>query len=400
MRVARWLGVAGLWAVAGLGAAQAARVLQASPEGEVAVVRQVLLRFDTAVVAGGDPRAPAPFELRCNGRGPEGSARWLDDRRWVFDLARPLAAGQRCVLEARAGWQPLAGALEGRTRFEFSTGAPAVLQATPWPGSAVDEAQTFVLRLNGAVDLASVRRHAACEVEGLGERLGVRVVEGAERRAVLQALGREDRETRPPAEPWLLLACQRPLPPGARVRLVWAAGIAAADNPALVLRREQRFEWTVRQPFLAEFSCERENAQAECLPLAPMTLSFSAPLPRAQAAAIRLRPEAGGEPIAPVLGEGDTLGAVAWPAPHAPSSRWRIELPAVLTDDAGRPLANARAFPLAVGTAPLPPLARFAAAPLAVVEAPAAGDTGPATLAITLRHVQREWSMWYRSETT
>ncbi len=376
---AMWMG--------GAGVAEAARVLQASPEGEVAVVRQVLLRFDRAVVDGGDPRAAAPFELRCDGGTPEGSARWLDERRWAFDLAEPLPAGRRCTLEARPGWAPRDGPLEGPSRFTFSTGAPAVLQATPWPGSTIDEAQTFVLRLNGAVDAASVARHARCEVEGLGERQGVRLVDGAERATVLRALGRRSEAT---PERLVLLACQRPLPPGVRVRLVWATGIAAAGDASLAVRREQRFEWTVRPRFLAEFGCERENAEAACLPLAPMRLSFSAPLPRALAQAVRLVPEGGGETRAPKIGEGDTVGAVEWPAPHPPETRYRLVLPATVVDDAGRPLANAGAFPLAVGTAPLPPLAKFAAAPFAVVEAPPAGAAEPAMLALTLRHVQRD----------
>ena len=96
--------------------AAATRVVQASPQGEVATVNQVLLRFDADAVAAGDPRAAAPFELRCNGQPVAGSARWLDARRWAFDLARPLAAGQRCVLTQAAGWQPAGGALAQEPR--------------------------------------------------------------------------------------------------------------------------------------------------------------------------------------------------------------------------------------------------------------------------------------------
>ena len=75
-------------------------------------------------------------------------------------------------------------------------------------------------------DPASVRSAAWCEVEGPGERIPVRRIEGAERDAALRQL---QRETGPGHLE--LLTCQRPLPAGAGVRRVWGAGIAAAGRP-------------------------------------------------------------------------------------------------------------------------------------------------------------------------
>ena len=135
--------------------ATAARVAAVSPQGEVAVVRQVVVRFDGPVVPAGDPRAAAPFNLQCNGSAPRGNARWLDDRRWAFDLEAPLPAGQRCTLKPTG-----AQALEGPADFSFTTGAPAVLGVEPYPGVAIDEDQHFLLRLNGPVDAASVSANA------------------------------------------------------------------------------------------------------------------------------------------------------------------------------------------------------------------------------------------------
>ncbi len=119
----------------------------------------------------------------------------------------------------------------------------------------------------------------------------MRVLSGPERERTLRLLGRE-RDGGP--DRLLLLACQRPFAAGARVRLVWGRGIAAADDAALRVRQEQRFQWTVRARLLAEFSCERENARAACLPLRPMRLAINAPVPRALAQAVRLVPAAGG----------------------------------------------------------------------------------------------------------
>ncbi|RYF59763.1 MAG: hypothetical protein EOO29_48720, partial [Comamonadaceae bacterium] len=48
------------------GAAQALTVVSLSPQGEVARVRQVVAKFDSAAVAFGDPKAPAPFSVSCS----------------------------------------------------------------------------------------------------------------------------------------------------------------------------------------------------------------------------------------------------------------------------------------------------------------------------------------------
>ena len=59
-RVARANLIAALAVLAGTHPAHAARVTQVSPQGEVAEVRQVVVRFDAAVVPAGDPRIAAP----------------------------------------------------------------------------------------------------------------------------------------------------------------------------------------------------------------------------------------------------------------------------------------------------------------------------------------------------
>ena len=361
-------------------AAIAARVASVSPQGEVAEVRQVVVRFSDAVVPAGDPRLPAPFSLSCQGAQPAGEGRWTSDRAWVYDLQQVLAAGARCSLKPNPAFRPLGGALEGEREFSFSTGAPVVVSVQPCPGTRIAEDQHFLLRLNGVADAGSVQRAAWCEVEGLGERMPVRIVEGAARDALLRQRMRD-------ADPrqMLLLACQRPFPAEAGVRLVWGAGIAAAGQPQFVSRRAQRFEWKVQPRFLAEFSCERENAQSPCLPLRPMVLRFNAPVPREVALAARLQP-AQGTTIAPRAEGADAwVNEVRFPAPLPEESNFRLTLPPQVQDDAGRPLANAASFPLAVATGGLPPLAKFPGGAFGIVEA------GPeAMLPLTLRHVQAD----------
>ena len=367
-------------------AASAARVTSVSPQGEVAEVRQVVVRFSEAVLAAGDLRGPAPYALLCDGKTPAGQARWLDARAWAYDLAQPLAAGVACTLQARPEFKPLGGAaLEGPTEVRFSTGAPVVLSVQPYPGSPIEEDQHFLLRLNGAVQAASVQAGVWCEVEGLGERIPVRIVEGAAREQLL-------RQFRPRGEAghYLLLGCARAFAADSKMRLVWGAGVAAAGQPLLASKQVRRWIWKVRPRLLAEFSCERENAQSPCLPLRPLSLRFNAPVPRALAMAARLQPEKGA-PIAPRADtdeRGDTVNQIRFSAPLAENTRYTLTLPADLRDDAGRALANAGAFPLAVVTGGMPPLAKFSGAPFGILEL--GTDAAPALLPLTLRHVQAD----------
>ncbi len=362
--------------------AQAARITAVSPSGEVPEVRQLSVRFSEAVVAAGDPRLPPPMTLQCGDGTPAGDGRWLNAQQWVFDLREPLAAGRRCTLQVAPGWKPLAGALEGPAEYRFSTGAPSPARIDPYPGSTIEEDQHFLLHLNGAVEAASVARNAWCEVEGLGERIAVQIVQGAPREALLR-----ERRIKPPHDRWLLLACTRPFAAEAGVRLVWGAGIASAQQPALVTTSPRTFTWKVRPRFTVEFSCERERADKPCMPLRPMVLRFSAPVPREQALAARLVPAGGKaiEPKASAASAGPQLSEVQFGAPLAENTRFTVTLPAGLRDEGGRALANTASFPLAVATAGMPPLAKFAAAPFGIVEA------GPqALLPLTLRQVQAD----------
>ncbi|MBX3622400.1 MAG: alpha-2-macroglobulin [Rhizobacter sp.] len=363
-----------------IGAVQAATVTSVSPQGEVAQVRQLVVKFSEAVMPLGDLRGPDPFSLRCAGPVPKGGGRWSNDRVWLYDFDEAVPPGTRCILTARPEWKPQTGALTGATRFSFSTGGPAVSATQPYTGAQIEEDQHFLLRLTGPAVPATVLAHAACEVEGIGERIPVRVITGAVRDAVLKA-----RRLQKQADQWLMLACQRPLPPDTPVRLVWGAGIAAQANPQVLTRQEQSFTFRVRKPFTAEFSCERERADAPCLPIRPLWLRFSSPVPRSVAEGVTLKP-ASGAALAPVFDKDDTstdVSELRFPTPLPEATVFSVQLPREVKDVSGRVLSNAASFPLQVATGDAPPIAKFAAAPFGVVE------RGPeAMLPVTLRHVQ------------
>ena len=365
--------------------AAAPKVVSLSPQGEVGVVRQVVVRFDSDAVKAGDPRAPSPFTLQCNGSTPAGDSNWEDARRWTYDLRDALPAGQQCVLKPAAGF--------GSEEYRFSTGAPVVLSTQPYGAQRIDEDQHFLLQLNGAPDLDSVRRQVWCEAEGLGERIPVRLLDGTARDEALKHFKREYGFKGDPANV-VVLACQRQFTPDTTVRVVWGAGVAAAGNPKLVSRNAQRYQWKVRQRFLAEFSCEREQARGPCLPLRPMTLRLNTPVPRAVALAVRLQPvspDGKADALKPREDPDDRSAAVSeirFAAPLPESTRFRIVLPAGFKDETGRALSNAATFPLEVGTGGMPPLAKFAGAPFGIVEAGSPSE--PGMLPVALRHVQAD----------
>jgi len=381
-----------LVAALALGASQGAlalRVAQLSPQGEVAKVTQVVATFDGPAVRLGDARAPEPLSLSCDDpQAALGTGRWTSDRRWVFDFRQALPPGVSCTVSARAEFRSSGGeALSASTRYRFQTGGPAVIDR--WPGGGrIEEDQAFLLELNGAATPESLDSAVWCAVEGIGERVPVRRLDDATLQTLLRARGIADsRDGR--ARHFVALQCKRTLPAGAKLQLVWGSGVRTPSGVAGTV--ERRFDFQVREPFAAEFACERENARAGCLPIRPMTLRFNAPVTRALAGQVRLA--GGAQPATPVIDEGgspdDLVSQLRFEPPFAESTEYRIELPQGFQDASGRPLATPQAFPMRVATGQMPPLAKFAASPFGVIERLAEPD-GRAYLPITLRRVEND----------
>src|SRR5258706_9597045 len=135
----RWIvaAAAGLCALASQWA-QAASIASVSPQGEVAQVRQITVKFSESVVSLGDLRLPDPMSLSCQGATPAGSGRWANDKVWLYDFREPLPPGTRCTLKVKADWKPLAGALTGGTEYSFNTGGPAIVSNQPYTGAQIE----------------------------------------------------------------------------------------------------------------------------------------------------------------------------------------------------------------------------------------------------------------------
>ena len=369
--------------------AHALQVTSLTPQGEVAKVRQVVVKFDESAASFGDPKAPAPVSLTCSdAQATQGTARWTNDREWVFDFANDLPPGVRCAVQVRSGFASPKGAALAARSWAFSTGGPFVQALRPSVYQRIDEEQYFALQLNGPATPASVQANMWCAVDGLGERVPVRLIAGADRAALLKAQGWDKAAATEPQR-YLTLACNRRLTPAAKIQLVYGKGVATPGGVAN--STERRYNFQVREPFSAIMSCERESAQAACLPIRPMTLSFNAPVARKLAEAIRLT--TGRDSLKPVL-DGDSsadaealVNGISFKPPFAEKAAYTLELPRDFKDASGRTLRNADSFPLKVATGDMPPLAKFAASPFGIVERFAEPD-GVALLPVTVRKVE------------
>ncbi len=394
MRITAHLATACLF-VAALGAALPAHALQIvslSPQGEVAQVRQVVAKFDVAAVNFGDPKAPAPLTISCtDAQASKGNGRWISEKEWAFEFENDLPPGVSCTVTPVSGFKSAGSTsspgITSSSSYKFNTGGPFVRNVQPGSYQRIDEEQFFVLRLNGPATLASVQANVWCSIDGLGERVPVKLVDGSERADLLKAQGLTKAAEKDPLS-YVTLRCNRRFTPAGRVQLVYGKGVATPSGVANSV--EKRFAWQVREPFGAEFSCERENAQSACLPIRPMTLRFNAPVTRKLAEGIRLK--SAKDTFKPTL-EGDEkdkdaiVNGVTFAGPLPEQTPFTIELPSGFQDASGRALRNADNFPLKVATAGQPPLAKFAAAPFGIVERLAEPD-GAALMPVTLRNVE------------
>lgn len=335
---------------------RAAAIVSFSPQGEVLEVEQIRAVFSTAMVPEGRPDAAAPFEVRCAVRG---EGRWADARTWVYDLLSPLPGGQGCLFLPRPGLTALNGEpVRSEAEYRFRIAAPRVLHSLPAADDRIDEAQVFVLQVNAPVDAASLPGRVRCEVEGIYEQIGVTLVTGEMRRRILREL-RDRLLEGVPADNAVLLQCRRPLPANARVSLVWGSGVATPEgsqNPV-----EQRLEFQVRDHFSAQLRCDRENPRAGCIPLTPLRLEFTAPVPVALLDRVRLEDAQGkAYPARRREPRPQYEDRLIFPGPFPAGARLKLTLPAELRDDRGRRLVNASRFPLEVRIGDWPPLVKFA----------------------------------------
>ena len=399
---------------------QAATIESFAPNGEIKGVRQVTTRFSAAIVPFGDPRELAPFTITCNPADRvKGTGRWADTRNWVYDFDQDLPAGVRCDFSLNAGLKTLTGeAITGVAQYSFSTGGPAIVQSEPYEGSTIAEDQTFLLALDAAATRESIEKNVYCDIDGVNEKVGVKILSNADRDLLLrehryflsehfgrlfpgQDFNAPTTKDKPsprqlflkqigaPDTRLIALQCKRGLPNSKAVRLIWGKGVTSASGVAT--RENQALAYETRGAFNARLNCERVNVSSDCIPLLPMSLYFSAPISIADAKKIVLV-AADGKRYTPALqpqeGEPEEwLNAVIFKGPFPEKMQFKLEIPTGIKDDGGRVLANRERFPLTVKTDENPPLVKFSAR-FGVIEL----NADPA-MPVTVRNIEDPISM-------
>jgi alpha-2-macroglobulin len=357
----------------------AAEVKTFSPQGVVKGVRQATATFSEPMVPFGDPRLADPFTVQCPAKG---QGRWIDSRTWAYDFTADLPGGVGCEFRLQEGLKALSGAaVSGKKTFRFSTGGPAVVRSTPFEGNEqIDAGQIFVLYLDAAPQEASLTENVYFSVAGVKERVGINIVTGNERRKILKAINYkgDDRLV-------VLVQARQAFPDAAAVKLIWGRGVASTSG--IATEQDQVLSFRTREPFRAEFWCTREKADRACIPILPLGVRFTAPIPVQIAEQIVIT-DPQGKKWPGKIGDSERrrgiISYLTFPGPFPEKAKLTLRLPGGIRDEAGRILTNADKFPLPVATDVYPPLAKFAAR-FGIIEA-----KGDRLLPVTIRNIERQ----------
>ncbi|MFA5180813.1 MAG: MG2 domain-containing protein [Syntrophales bacterium] len=360
-------------------AAGAAEIKSFSPQGVVKGVRQAAAAFSEPMVPFGDPRLADPFTVQCPAKG---QGRWIDSRTWAYDFTADLPGGVECEFRLQEGVRTLSGAtVTGTRNFRFSTGGPAVVRSVPFEGNEqIDAGQIFVLSLDAAPQEASLTGNVYFSVAGVKERVGINIVTGNERRKILKAINHKGDERLV-----VLVRARQAFPDAAAVKLIWGRGVASTSGVAT--EQDQVLSFRTREPFRAEFWCTREKAERACIPILPLGVRFTAPIPAKIAADIVITGPQGKKWPGKISDSDRRRGIVSYlsfPGPFPEKAKLTLRLPGGIKDEAGRTLVNADKFPLPIATDVYPPLAKFAAR-FGIIEA-----KGDRLLPVTVRNIERQ----------
>ncbi len=395
-----------------------------SPQGKVRDPSRATAVFNGDIVKLGDTDAPAPFDIECS---KPGTGRWSDPHTWTYSLSQVLDPGEGCKFEMKSGLKALDGTpVTGQTEYMIFTPGPWIQYIQPNQNARIEEDQVFIINVRIPVKPESVEAHAWCEVEGVGERIPVRVLSESEFNELMNNLhwGHSSNQ--------MGIQCSRPLSPGAKIKLVWGQGIegvngASAKKATLFCRyfysnqcpnendkEDEIFKYQVRMPFRAELTCERERPNAPCSPMSDLRLEFSDRVERGLAEKILLLNKRGEQKpwdysaerktallmlgqkvlVAKVSsGKEDNVDKVVFKGPFPPNVDFTITLPKGFKDLSGRPLSNATSFPLNTRVGALPPLVKFSAG-FGILEQKEDG-----VLPVTLRNTESTLKMRVLRET-
>lgn len=374
-------------------AAKSVTIKDFNPKSLVAgTTNQIRAEFsDKMIQLSANPEANI-FTIACSPQ-VQGRAQWVDEKTWTFDFstklyANKLPGGTRCEVTLKQDFKS-AKNVTGKTSYSFQIDGPNVVAIYPGDTNGrskaqVNEDQVFALGLDADVDAASVLKNAYFKVEGVASSVQIRILTEAEKRSIMKSEGFPDYMFNKEL-PLLMVQPVQKFPANKTVTLVWGKNIKSSQS-GLTRLSDLSLHYATRPMLSAQFSCVRENAKADCSPFSPMELSFTSEVPADLARQVRLVGADGKviqAQLAPDEKGSSTVVRVTFPATVKEKQSWRLEIPAGIRDDAGRPLANQASFPITVKTSEFPPLAKFAAE-FGIIEA----NQKPVVLPATLRNLE------------
>lgn len=369
---------------------QAAQIASLIPTGRINEVSSVKARFSEPVIRLGRADSPDPLLVKCDHPTLTGHGKWSDVSNWSYDFEGRVPSGVTCTVSPNPAFRDLQGkVVQSEPQYTFNTGGPRVDYVVPY-GDQVDEDQAFVINFTAPVNPQSLAQKAVCTVTGYGEQIPVRVLGQQEK---LELLSQSLDYLSDRAGQVEVVQCSRRLPASGKMQLFINKGLEGAGGLLSELPYERNYE--VREPFKVSFSCLRENQNAACMPVKPITLNFSAPVSLEQAKAITL--EVDGKTYSPSWADespDNLVESVRFAAPFPENAEMRVVLPADFRDDAGRQLSNASQFPLKSAFGRTPPLVKFASSTFGIIEKHAETEPGktlkeqPALVPLTVRNVE------------
>ncbi|TGK54078.1 peptidase [Leptospira kanakyensis] len=324
-----------------------------TPNGFIKQPKQVTVRFTKPMVAIGDIRPKVDiFQVNCP---LPGTSRFIDSTTWVYEFEKEVPGGVECSFQLKEGTKTLSGEnVQGERKFSFHTGGPSVQYSTPYNGASITEDQIFILHLDAKPDLTSFQKYVYFRSEELGNRIPIVLITGSDRKSILKSNGDTDREET------VLLKSKQTFLPERQIQLVLGKGTKSVWGGEI--REDEVIPFTVRPVFSVRFSCERVNAKADCIPILPVSLSFSSAVSRNSLQKIKLVSKEGKEyPQSPQAEKGNEFYEwVSFPGPFPENTEFEIRIPD-LEDETNRKLSNQTSFPLKFKTDEFPPLAKFGA---------------------------------------
>lgn len=362
-----------------------------SPTGNIESVSQVQVNFSTAVIKLGDISADQnfPVESNCfvaeNGTA-NGNGYWVDEKTWVYTYEQAPAPNSLCQINTKAAFKTPTNKNLPNESVSFKTLSAQVLKIFPHEYDEIDAHQYFLIHLNGKADVNWVLQNVYFNIENIGDRLKPTIGTESEIKELISELSKKEghltwyldnlfqtENNKDTAKPlinysnFILLKSDRAFPRGSKVSLKWHAD----------------FSFNVSKAFKANFTCERETAQSDCVPLGQMYVQFSDEISAAELKNIYLQ-KSNGEKIFPselkTANPKSTLAAANFKGPFLANTKYSLVVNGVksLNREA---LSNQNSFPLKISTADLPSLLKVERAFLVL-------ESSNPVLPVTLRNIE------------